>query len=389
MSRYRVKLKKNSGKAGVSANYGLFQKIFIILSFLVLLEFAIIAVLPVAGPNLRYQNDSEFLTPWVYTDDSGAQPEEIDLPYTLSLNSSRSEASIANTLPTNIRNGDRLYINLKNSTATVTIGGQERPLTNPEEQSGKLYRVPQNSWAIVELSALDANNIVRIDYSLPHIVNSTYIGTVLVGSPAMCLAAIYADNITVYMSAMVLLFLGFFIFLSGGVFSKEPERRKLASLLAIYAIFYSIGKFQYCSQTLLVIKNSDLMMWLFYVIMSLQCLGLLLFARQTFRMLPQQPIIEKASSIGTVALLASILIFTVISAVSSVELSIIMVFIHMALIAVAVWILFYAKPRIVLFKYPRQAMFICVLCLIIQIVDLIAYLAPGAFTVLATCTAIA
>ncbi len=389
MSRYRVKTKKKSGMQTIRSNYGLFQKIFIALSFLVLLAFAIVAVLPFEGPNLRYQNDSEFLTPWVYTDDSGSDPAEITLPHALALSASRTGASIVNTLPANIRNGDRLYINLKNSTAKVTIGGRARPLVNPEEQTGRLYSVPQNSWAIVELTALDANNIVRIEYNLPHIVNSTYIGTVLVGSPAMCLAAIYADNITVYMAAMILLFLGFFIFLSGVVFSKEPERRKLSSLLSIYAIFYSIGKFQYCSQTLLVVRNSDMLMWIFYVIMVLQCLGLLLFARQTFRMLAQQPIIENTSSVATVVLLASILIFTIISLVSPIELSIIMAFIHIALIAVAVWILLYTRPRIMLFKYPSQALLICALCLIIQVVDLISYLAPGTFTVLATATAIA
>lgn len=389
MSRYRVKLKKKSGGQALQSNHSLFQKIFMVLSFLVLVAFAVLALAPVAEPNLKYQNDSEFLTPWVYTDDSGKQPVEVDLPYTLALNASRTGASIVNTLPANIRNGDRIYINLKNATVKVTIGGQERPLMNPEEQTGKLYRVPQNSWAIVELSSLDANNIVRIEYSLPHIVNSTYIGTVLVGSPATCLAAIYADNITVYMAAMVLLFLGFFIYLSGVVFSKEPERRKLSSLLAIYAIFYSIGKFQYCSQTLLVIRNSDMMMWIFYVIMSLQCLGLLLFACQTFRMLPQQPIIASMSSRATLALLGSILVFTIISLVSSVELSIIMAFIHIALIAVAVWILLYTRPRIMLFKYPSQALVICMVCVIIQVVDLITYLSPGTFTVLATATAIA
>ncbi len=368
--------------------FSLFQKCFVIFVGVILAAFFVVLLTPVNSSNLRYESDSEFNVSWSYTDNLEEGTEAITLPYVLPLSSGRTEATISNIIPLDVDNGDNIYINLRNSKVEVTIDGQKRELSNPEEQTGRLFEVPQNAWAIVPVTIADAGKVIKIDYTLSHKINSTYLGKIIVGTNSAGIAAMYADNITVYMGALALLLLGVFILGSGTIFSKDIERRKLVSLLALYTILYSIGKFQYCSQTLLMVKNSDLMIWLFYVIMALLCVVMISFARQAFRFIPNQEFSGKSSAIATSVLLLSIIVLSVVARYSQIELTFIMAFLHLGFIATAVWILFYIRPRINYFKYPGWVAAIGTFCLLIQVLDLMAYMMPGHYTFLATMTAV-
>lgn len=369
-------------------DYNLAQKCFLVFTGIVLIAFVFVLLSPVNSSNIRYESDSEFNVAWSYMDNLDSGSKAVTLPYIIPLSSGRASASIANIIPSDVDNGDKLYINLRNASVQVTIDGQPRAVSNPEELSGRLFTVPQNAWAIVPLSVLDAGKVIKIDYSLPHIINSTYIGDIIIGGNSAGVAAMYADNITVYMGAVVLLLLGVFIFGSGCIFSKDPERRKLVSLLALYTVLYSIGKFQYCSQTLIMVRNDDLMMWFYYVLMSFLCAVMISFARQAFRFIPHNEFSNRSSAIATVMVFTSIIVLSTVAAITPIELTFIMALLHLGLIATAIWFLIYIRPRIDLFKYPAWVAAIAVFCLIIQIFDLLAFLIPGHYTFLATGTAI-
>lgn len=368
--------------------FSLFQKCFMIFVGVVLAAFFVVLLTPINNSSLRYESDSEFNVAWSYADNLGEGTKAITLPYIIPLSSGRTNATISNIIPYEVDNGDRIYINLRNTAVKVTIDGQPRELLNPEEQTGRLFMVPQNAWAIVPITVLDAGKVIKIDYELPHIINSTYLGSIIVGGNSAGIAAMYADNITVYMSAIALLLLGIIIFGSGTIFSKDAERRKLVSLLAIYTILYSIGKFQFCSQTLLLVKSSDLMMWFYYVIMALLCVVMISFARQAFRFIPNHEFSDRTSVIATIFILGSMIILSIVAMNSSMELPFLMAFLHLGFIITAVWILIYIRPRIDLFKYPAWVAAIGAFCLLIQVLDLIAFMMPGHYSLLATITAI-